>query len=259
MTYLLESVLIALILIFVYYKRTVLNILNWKFSLKLSKELISKSWMIMLGSFFAIIYLKSDQIMLKWMIGDSEVGIYSVASLLSEVWYFLPAIIVTSLFPKIIEYKENNIKQYYKRLQQLMDLLFVVALIIAIIISLIATNVITLLYGNAYADSGIILSIHIWAGLFIFMREVFSKWIIVENLLQFSIITHGLGMIFNIILNLILIPEYGAVGAAIATIISYSIASYFSLLFFKKTRIIFFMMTKAMLSPFHYLFRITLK
>ena len=77
------------------------------------------------------------------------------------------------------------------------------------------------------------------------MREVFSKWLLIENFLEFSIITQGIGAISNVALNIWLIPIYGIKGAAFATLISYSFASYFSLFIFKKTRPIFFMMTKA--------------
>jgi len=250
-TYLIENFLIALNLLLIYFNRTKIFIGKWNFSLSLSKELLSKSWMIMLGSFFATIYLKSDQIMIKWILGNQEVGIYAVASSLSEVWYFLPSIIVTSLFPKIIEYRESNQEFFYLKFQQLLNILFIIALSIAIIVTFISKDVILFLYGSQYAESGIILSIHIWAGLFIFMREAFSKWIIMEDLLHFSIITHGLGMLLNIGLNLLLIPNYGIIGAAIATIVSYAMASYISLLFFKKTRIIFYMMTKAIFFPFY--------
>ena len=53
-------------------------------------------------------------------------------------------------------------------------------------------------------------------------------------------------MIFNVALNFILIPKYGIVGAAVATLISYSLA-VFSIILFPKTRKQFFMMMKSIL------------
>ena len=248
-----QSFLVAVLLIYFFYKRVKLSIQILKFSFDKAKYLLSKSWMIMLGSFFAIIYLKIDQIMLKWMIGNESVGIYAIASSLSEVWYFLPTIIVTSLFPKIIEMKDNNSIDYNKRLQQLFDLLFILALLVAIIVYLIADNLILLLYGKEYEMVGTIQSIHIWAGIFIFMRALFSKWIIIEDVLVFSLITQGFGALANVVLNFILIPYYGVYGAAIATLFSYAMASYVMLAFYAKTRGVFWMMTKAMISPIRYI------
>jgi len=247
-----QALLISILFIYFFYKKINLPISTLKFSFDKAKYFLGKSWMIMLGALFAIIYLKIDQIMLKWMIGNESVGIYAVASSLSEVWYFLPAIIVSSLFPKIIEMKEKNDDNYNKRLQQLFDFLFSMAFILAIFVSFIASDLILFLYGQKYEESGIILSIHIWAGVFIFMRALFSKWIIIEDVLIFSLITQGLGALTNVFLNFILIPEYGIYGAAIATLLSYAMASYFALYFNKRTRVVFWMMTKAILSPLRY-------
>ncbi len=126
------------------------------------------------------------------------------------------------------------------------------ALSLAVFVSFIANDLILFLYGAEYETAGNILSIHIWAGIFIFMRALFSKWIIIENVLMFSLITQGFGALTNMVLNFILIPQYGVYGAAIATLISYAMASYFVLAFYAKTRDIFWMMTKAFFAPSRY-------
>jgi O-antigen/teichoic acid export membrane protein len=191
--------------------------------------------------------------MLRWLVDAEEVGIYSVAAKLSEAWYFMPTAIVASLFPKLLELKKSDEGQFKKRLQQLFDMLYGIALALAILITFISGPVIDFLYGVEFSKAAVILSIHIWAGIFIFMRAAFSKWILVEDAITFSMFTQGAGALVNVLLNFVFIPMYTGTGAAIATIISYATASYFSLLFYKKTRPIFFMMTKSLLSPFRYL------
>lgn len=250
---LIQAFIIATLFIYFFYNKTNLKFRKLCFSLKKARYLLSKSWMIALGGLFSIIYLKIDMIMLKWLVGSESVGVYAVAASLSEVWYILPTIIVTSLFPKIIKLKEGSEIIYHNRLQQLFDFLFIMALILAVTISFIAKDLILLLYGKEYAESGYILAIHIWAGVFIFMRALFSKWIIIEDVPMFSLITQGFGALTNVVLNFILIPQYGVYGAAFATLLSYAMASYFVLIFYAKTREIFWMMTKAMVSPFRYL------
>lgn len=220
------------------------------------KELLSQSWKIMFGAIFAIIYLKVDQVMLESMKGSAEVGIYAVAAQLSEVWYFIPTIIATSIFPKIIEFKNKDEKIYKFKLQQLFNFLFIVALSISIVVNFIAEDLILILYGEEYALSAQILIIHIWASIFIFMRALFSKWILIENVLMFSLITQGFGALSNVLLNYYLIPIYGAQGAAIATLISYAMASYIVLLFYPKTRGVFWMMSKSIISPVTHLYNI---
>ena len=248
--------LAIIILIYLYHYKSKLRLINWKFSYNRAKELLPRTWKSYVGSVFAVIYLKIDQVMLKWMIGTEEVGIYAIAASLSEVWYFLPVAIASSFFPKLIKLKNNNSMLFNKRLQQLFDLLFILALGLAIIVTLIAQPLILIFFGEPYQNAAPILMIHIWAAVFIFMRALFSKWIIIENVLIFSIITNGLGALLNILLNYLLIPLYGGEGAAYATLFSYATSSYLSLFLYFKTRPIFWMMTKSIFSPLRYSFNI---
>ncbi|MFM7439471.1 MAG: polysaccharide biosynthesis C-terminal domain-containing protein, partial [Snowella sp.] len=71
-----------------------------------------------------------------------------------------------------------------------------------------------------------------------------------ENLTKLSFATTLMGAISNMLLNLVLIPTYAGVGAAIATLISYAIAGYLSCIFFPALHRTFGMLTKALLIPF---------
>ena len=241
--------LISSIFLVIAYQYLKNKILNWKFSFVLAKTLLSQSWPLIISSFGSVIYLKIDQLMLAQMTTDASVGIYSVAVRLSEVWYFIPMAIATSFFPSLLKTREQGIEIYHSKLQKVYDLLVYAALILAIPITFLATPVIKILYGNAYEESGLILSIHIWASVFIFMRALLSKWLIAENMFIFSLVTHASGAIINILFNLLLIPKFGGVGAAIATLISYATASYFALFLHSQTWVMGLMMTKAMLAP----------
>jgi len=247
-----QAGMVALLLIFFYRDKSKQSIKKWRFSLSRAKELMSQGWMVFLGSIFAIIYLKIDQVMLKWLVGAEAVGIYSVAVILSEAWYFFPVAIVASFFPKLIKLKEHDLGLYQRRFQQMYDLLFMLALAVAIFVMLVAEPVIDLMYGGAYQAAAPILIIHIWAALFVFMRAAFSKWVLIENMLIFSLITQGLGTLVNVALNYWLIPLYGGIGAAYATLVSYATASYLALLLYPETRLMFWMMTRAIMSPLRY-------
>lgn len=247
-----QAIVVVMIFFAVYLAKSTLKISEWRFSWSRSKELFSQGWMVYLGSIFAVIYLKVDQVMLRWFEGSEAVGIYAVAAQFSEAWYFVPAAIVTSFFPKLIKLREQSQKEFDRRFQQLLDLLLVLALAIAIVITFVSEFVVIIFFGDHYLDSADILVVHIWAALFIFMRAAFSKWILIENVLMFSLITQGIGAAVNVALNYILIPSYGAIGAAYATLISYSFASFFSLLLYSKTRPVFFMMLNSFLFVFRY-------
>src|SRR3546814_10463593 len=89
------------------------------------------------------------------------------------------------------------------------------------------------------------LMIHIWASIFVFMRAVLSKWLIAEELYIFSLVTHGSAAIVNVAINIALIPKFGGVGAAVATLVSYATAGFLSLLLHHRTRGLFFIDRKS--------------
>lgn len=246
--------LIAVMLIAVYHTRGN-TIFKWEFGWTKAKKLLSKSWIIIISGFLALINLKVDQIMLRWMVDSQEVGIYAVAARISEVWYFIPSAIAMSVYPKLLELKKNDSQKYKKRLQQVFDILFLMALFLAILVTLFADPVVPFLFGKEYLNSAVILSIHIWAGIFMFMRAVFSKWVFVEDALFFSLISHGFGAVANVLFNIYLIPQIEGKGAAIATLISYGASSYFFLFFYSKTRPLAKMMTKSLFFPIRFLTR----
>jgi len=238
----------AIALIIAYYAHGN-RITSWRYDNKLARSLLSKSWPLIIASAGSLIYLKVDQIMLGNMAGAAEVGTYSAAVKLSEVWYVLPTLVAISIFPAIVRSKALTSQQYQGRLQKAYTTLAWSGITVAIIMFLMSNFLIDFLYGEAYQDASTILMVHIWACPFMFMGPILSKWLIVEDLLIFSLIRHGLGAIINILLNILLIPVFGGVGAAIATVISYSVAVYFFCFINSKTRIAGKMMTKAFLAP----------
>ena len=240
------AVILVTSLLLVGYAVALKGAFRFDFSWALSKRLLGKSFLIFLGSLSAVIYLKIDQVMLQYMLGNYAVGQYAAASKLSEAWYIMPTIVMASLFPKMIDLNKGDPRDYARFMQTTLDVLFVCALCLSVAVFFLSEQIISLLYGAEYSLAAKVLAIHIFASVFVFMRALFSKWIIIEEVFLFSLITQGLGALSNIVLNYFLISSHGAEGAAMATLISYSIAGYFSLLLSRRTRGMFGMMTRSM-------------
>lgn len=216
-----SSFILLVGLIIIYYKQK-LNIFSWKFDKTLTFQLLNDSWPMILAGFMGIIHLKIDQVMIKEMMNNAAVGNYAVAAKISEVWYIIPSVITTSLFPAIINAKKISNELYYQRLQKLYDLMALLAVLIAIPVSIFAKEIIQILFGSHYVQASGVLVIHIWAGLAIFVALVRQKWILAENLQKYLIIINICGVFLNVILNLILIPKFGIIGAAFTTLVTYS-------------------------------------
>ena len=219
----------------------------WSWSFKRAQILLKESWPLIISGIVITIYMRTDQIMLGEMIGDSAVGIYSATVRISEMWYLIPNTLVQSVFPKIVQAKEISPKIYYERLQQLFYSVATLSYSVAIPVTFFSTQIVTLIYGDNYAAAGPVFSIHIWSGLFVSLGVARSPWLMTEGLTKFSAASTATGAVINVVLNYLLIPKYGAMGAAIATVICQIVASYACHLFVPKARVIFMQQTKALL------------
>lgn len=235
----------AILRIWVYYSYK-FSIFTWRFDFYQARKLLRDSFPLILSGVMVSIYMKIDQVMLGNMANSVAVGNYATAVKFSEIWYFFPVAICSSCFPAIVQAKEQDIRKYYARLQQLYDLMVAIAIFIAIPITFLAKPLLIYLLGAEYSTAGTILAWHIWAGIFVFLGVARSKWLMIENLTIFNFATTGLGAITNIILNLWLIPLYQGIGAAIATIISYAVAGYISCIFYPPMGQTGLMLTKAL-------------
>ncbi|PJA99092.1 MAG: flippase [Ignavibacteriales bacterium CG_4_9_14_3_um_filter_30_11] len=228
------------------YKSIGLNIFDWKFEMKLAITFLKDSWPLILSGIVITIYMKIDQIMIKQMLGIAEVGYYAAAVRLSEAWYFLPLIITSSLFPAIVITKNINEKLFLSRMQKLYDLLAWISISIALLTTFFSKEIIDILYKPEFMPAVPVLTIYIWAGVFVFLGVASTQFLIAENFTKIAFYRSFIGMVLNVILNYFLIPKYGIVGSALATLISYSVATFF--LFFNiKTRIQTTLMLKSVL------------
>ncbi|MGG1678256.1 flippase [Neobacillus sp. NRS-1170] len=229
------------------YKLKVGILKEWKFSIIIAKSLMKDSWPLILSGLAIMLYMRIDQIMIGIMNGNQEVGIYSVAVKLGELWYFVPVAIVSSIYPIIVKEKDNNLELFYKRLQKLYDFMALLGYIIAITISVLSPYIITLLYGDEFIHAAPILSIYIWIGLFVNMGLARTAYLNSFNWGKIHFISSLSGCIINILLNLILIPKYGGVGAAFASLFSYWFQAHGINFFFSKISISTKMQTKSLL------------
>lgn len=217
-----------------------------EFSLSLAFQYLKKCLPLVASSLTAVIYQKIDQVMLAYYMDHAAVGVYAVASRISEMWYFVPTMIAVSAFPTILNAKTESLLEYNSYLQRIFDYLALIGFSAAICVTVVSPFFIVSFFGPEYSSSVAILVVHVWGGVFISMRALVSKWILAEDILRYSLISQGAGAIINIALNTIMIPLYGPLGAGIATLIAYATAGYLIFAISPATREVFFMMTKSL-------------
>ncbi|BAZ45774.1 polysaccharide biosynthesis protein [Chondrocystis sp. NIES-4102] len=247
--YLAEFALQAIGMIVAYYQ-TRQSIANWKINWSRGKDLLKDSWPLIVSGVMILIYMKIDQVMLGNMAGDNAVGNYAAAVRLSEPCYFISTAICSSVYPALIKAKQKDQQEYQNKIQQLYDFMAWISLSIALTTTLMSDNIVTALLGVEYSEAGTILKLHIWASPFVFLGIARSKWLMTENYTRFSLVATSLGAVVNVILNTWWIPDYGGIGAAVATVISYAVSSHLSCTLYPPVLSNGWMLTKALFIPF---------
>jgi O-antigen/teichoic acid export membrane protein len=204
-------------------------------------RLIRRSWPILVSGGFAQINLRIDTLMIAGMVSIANVGIYSAATRLSESWSVLAMAIVTALFPALVKLARTDVKAYGRELSQLLRWLIWLSGAGAIVIAVLAPMIIQIVYGPEFAAAAGVLTIHIFGGIFLFVRTAVSRWLIIENLFTFSLVSHAMGAAVNIALNFALIPTMGITGAAWSSVASYATSGILFLLVSRRARPMFFM------------------
>ncbi|MEG4116738.1 flippase [Microcoleus sp. N9_B4] len=204
-----------------FYQLTGNKIKDWHFSWKRCKELLSESWPIILSGLAVYVYSKTDQIMLGAMNQNAQLGYYAAAVKISEICDFLPMIISSSIFPKLANLRKTNYEEYLNKFQIYSDIMIFLWLGVAIPISLLSPWIVHLLYGEKYTQSAAVLGIYVWAQFGSNFGVARSTYLNIEGQLRYGLYLTVVGSIFNVGLNFLLIPKYGAFGATVATLITY--------------------------------------
>lgn len=200
-----------------------------------AKALLKRAKWLWLSGVISVIYLKIDIVMIKAMLGEGPTGQYVALSRISELWYVIPIVLAARYYPDFVKSWQQP-ERYYQMMVQRCSQFFALGVLIAIGMTVFASDILRIAFGESYAASASVLQIHVWAGCFIFVRSLISQHLIISQQESLSLLSHGVGALLNVGLNLLLIPRFGLEGAAWATLISYAYASFFFLFFAKTTR-----------------------
>lgn len=248
-SYVLEHMILALWYV-IKYEQFMGRLRTWKIDMNIAKGLLRDSWPFILSSLAIFVYMRSDQLMIKIFVdekkADAENGLYATALKLSEMWYFLSALIVDALYPAILNAKKVDQKLYKERMENLLTGVFLLGLSIVIFINLFGPWILEFMYGSEYNGSKPVLVLHIWSILFAYLGVAGSKWLLTENLQKHTFYRTMLGAVINVVLNIFWIPRYGIMGAAWATLVAQIFASYLGHFMAKPTRPLFYMISRTL-------------
>jgi PST family polysaccharide transporter len=197
---------------------------------------LKEGWPIIISATLVLVNLQVDRVMLGRFASSTQVGIYSAANTLISVWYFIPTLVVGSFSADLVRLYAEDINKYHLLSVKLHKFFGGLMLLIALIFSIFSDIIIDKIYGVAFEGAAGVLAVSVFAIIFVFQVSLRGRLLIIEGMQMYGTFLVFAGVILNIAMNLLLIPYYGAIGAACAYVISWALSALVLPLIFEKTR-----------------------
>lgn len=193
--------------------------LSLNLDLSLQRYMLRESGPLMINNLLATVFWRISQFVLRGATNPAALGIFSAGVKWLDGLNVIPAYFTLAIFPVMSRYAQAGKDALVKGYQLALQLLFMVALPIAVLFTFAATPLIQLLGGAAYLpDSAIALRIMIWSIPIGFINSVTQYVLIAVNQQRFLTKAFIIGVVFTGLANLIFIPRFGYVAAAIIQI-----------------------------------------
>lgn len=196
------------------YKVVDMPAVNWV-------RVASQSWPFGLASIFHLIYFQSDIVLLKYISGDAAAGIYNVAFTIMVAVYIFPSVVYQKfLIPKIHRWANHDRARFYEVYRKGNQVMLIFGVIAMIIIWILAPYFVPLLFGEAYIASVAALYILAIAAPIRFLATSVGATLVTQEHMKRKVRYMGVTALINIGMNMLAIPVYGVVGAAVTTVLS---------------------------------------
>jgi O-antigen/teichoic acid export membrane protein len=183
--------------------------------------LVGTSFPLMINGLLNQLFFKIDVLLLKPLAGDLALGWYSTAYKLIDGLQVVPASFVIALFPLLARYAQHDRLRLARLSETGLKVLLALALPIAVGTTLLAEPIILLIAGPSYLpESAWALQILIWYLPISFTNGLLQYILIAVNRQRTLSVAFAVGVVFNIAANLLLIPRFGYLAAAVVTVVS---------------------------------------
>lgn len=217
------TILIVFIYIMIRKKLIYRSVIVKKFiKIEAIKKILKYSFPLFISAVGFYIFMQSDILMIRYFLGIQYVSYYSISSKVSSLIIF-PAVIITSSYvPKLVKLIKNNEKEIFiTKFTSIIKILFIVYLLSSVLIMFYPKEVVLLLYGNEFIIGQSSLQTYSLFFFFYGLMTFSSVFLDYYGEAKIRSILLIIASVLNILLNLFLIPQYGIIGAAISTQITY--------------------------------------
>jgi O-antigen/teichoic acid export membrane protein len=242
----LDAIILAVGLVYTYsFNRG--KIYFWKWDSKYAKALLIESWPLMFSYMSYLIYAKIDRVMIKEMMDEYSVGIYSAAYVLYEAPLFISLMIAKSIYPLLVQYYHDNKNKFFQLYSTLSSYMTLLSYLIVLFIFIFHEILIQITFGESFEESSKILMLLSFGMIPMFNAFLRSSYITITGNQKIILYTTLFSAMLNIVLNLLLIKAYGVIGAVYATVFTQTLSLIVLNFAFTNTRSISFIQAKSLL------------
>lgn len=222
LTYALEGWIFISLCAFVFHRCG--GVVKWSaFQFSRAFTLVSRSWPELASQAALILLFRLDTMMIEWLRGTEEAGIYGAAVRVSEMAYFMPGILATLFLPRLMQDRQNTAARFEKSVIDYFSASVVLAFAVAAGLLLLSPWM-PLAFGGEFTRSSEMLRVHAWAFIPYAIGIARTQILTVEDKLAANLPSVIAAVVVNAWLNMLWIPVHGGVGAAWATLVSYTLA-----------------------------------
>jgi len=246
MSFVIEPFVVLICFFLVFNKYFKLKVIK-NIDMTVIKSLLKETAPLLFAGIIYTVYTKVDQFMIQYYLTDYDLGLYSAALRVTEPLVFIPVIILTLIFPRLIKLKHQGNYLFFQLVGALSQVFYLISFSIIVGYLCIGGDIFIKLFGSDYVDSLPVVFIQLCSLLFVYQITWMSRVMVIMNLQKYEIPRTILGVMINVILNYLFIHKYGIIGAAFSTLITMIFSSLLWQLYFKEVRFTFYIVLKSLL------------
>ncbi len=218
----------------IYLVMTQLQKLKWQWDVKFVFHMITASFPFALFRMFGTVYTDLDTVMLSAMRGDVMTGWYAAAQKFYRVITFIPSSFAGTMLPLLSNLAGKDRPKFVSSLKSACKFLLVIAFPIVVVGCVMAFDVTKFFYGKAFVESSSALQILMLAVPFAFLNEVLISAVAALDREKKGSNCLLLGALFSGLSNLIVIPLFGHLGAAVTTAMAEAMVFFLQMRILRK-------------------------
>ena len=232
-------------------KSTSLKLKNFYFSKKYLKKWLLNFMPLWINAIIVILYTKADQFILSENLGLTELGKYMASIQIASIILIPCSALLSSKLGLLMNLKIKDTNLFEIKIKQFTLFVFRLAIIWFVFLFFFSDIILNFIFGNKFSGTNVYMVLYSLAMIFNCTGMVAGQWIIVEKFYWIPISRSIIGLGFNIVLNLLLIPIYGVYGACYTAIITSFITNFLLYFFSKQGRTIFYLQLLALKDTFN--------